>query len=60
MDETALILDRYRPLTELGGMLRTKKAGDTVNIVFWRFNPDTEEWEEWEADVVLGEIEGAR
>ncbi|MRS12542.1 MAG: PDZ domain-containing protein [Actinobacteria bacterium] len=45
---------------DLAGKIRTKEPGQTVNIEVWRMDQDTEEWDTYDGDITLGEVEALR
>lgn len=45
---------------DLAGTVRAREIGETVSLEVWRMDPDTEEWDLYDAEVTLGETEAAR
>lgn len=45
---------------EFAGVIRSRDVGETVKIEVWRMDPDTQEWELYQTDATLGEVESAR
>ncbi|MBN1192806.1 MAG: trypsin-like peptidase domain-containing protein [Coriobacteriia bacterium] len=56
------VIDREDITTQLdlAGTIRSKDVGQTVTIGYWRFDSDTETWDQYETEATLGEVESIR